>query len=73
MTADDKYKLAMQESDELLAGIREAEQAPDPISAMMRTLWAHRGNIPFATTMHEAIEEMRSPLEQRVELRASRG
>lgn len=73
MTADDKYKLAMQESDELLAGIREAEKAPDPITAMMRSMWAHRDNVPFATTMHEAIEEMRTPLEQRVELRASRG
>jgi hypothetical protein len=65
MTADEKYQLAMRESDVLLADIREAEKTSDPIRAMMASLWAHRRNIPFATTIHESIEEMRSPLEQR--------
>lgn len=65
MTADEKYVAAMRESDELLADMREAEKTSDPIRSMVASLWAHRSNVPFATTLHEAVEEMRAPLEQR--------
>jgi len=31
---------------------------------MIVDLWAHRHNVPFMTTVVEAVEEMKSPLKQ---------
>lgn len=65
MNADQKYVAAMRQSDDLLRDMREAEASADPVRSLMASIWAHRHNVPFTVTVHEAVHEMRAPIEQK--------
>ena len=62
--ADESYAAAVRESDELLTKMREAYKSHDPVRQAMADLWAQRNNIPFTTTVYEAVQEMNAPLQQ---------
>lgn len=62
---DDSYARAMNASDELIARMREASNSTDPARAIMADVWAHNHNIPFLTTVGEAVQEMKSGTNQK--------
>lgn len=62
---DAAYAAAMVESDELLKRLRDSASSTDVARAVMADVWAQRRNIPFLTTVHEAVQEMKSGLEQK--------
>lgn len=64
MTADQKYAVAMAESGDLLREMHAQELSHDTVSAMMATIWLQRHNIPFVTTVHEAVAEAHAPIAQ---------
>jgi len=64
MTADQKYAVAMATSGDLLTDMRREEFSPDPVRSMLATIWLQRNNVPFMTTVTEAVAEVRAPLEQ---------
>jgi hypothetical protein len=61
------YAKAMATSDDLLTRMRSASQSTDPFRALLADIWAQHHNVPFMTTVVEAVEEAKSPLEQRPE------
>ena len=63
--ADAAYEAAMRESDDLLAKMRAAYGSKDPVRQAMADIWAQHHNIPFMTTIHEAVQEMNAPLKQK--------
>ena len=62
---DMAYAAAMMETDEVLKHMRESAESTDAARAVMADVWAQNRNIPFLTTVIEAVEEAKSPLEQR--------
>lgn len=58
------YAVAVRESDDLLAKMRAAYSSTDPVRQAMADIWAQRHNIPFQTTITEAVQEMNAPLYQ---------
>lgn len=59
------FDRAMRESESLILQMRaevmqRAAQDTHPIRAMMADLWLQRHNVPFLTTVHETIAEMKS-------------
>lgn len=64
---DDTYARAIAVSSDLLARMRAASRSSDPARAVMADLWYQRHNVPFLTTVHEAVQEAKSPLEQKPE------
>lgn len=62
---DMAYAAAMVESDELLRRLRESADSTDAARAVMADIWAQNYNVPFLTTVTEAVQEMKSPIEQR--------
>lgn len=58
------YQRAMQVSGELLERMRNYSNGNDPARAVMADVWAQNHNIPFLTTVHEAVQEAKAPLEQ---------
>lgn len=55
------YATAMSESSDLLRRMDEASRSPDAARAVMANIWRQRNNIPFMTTVHEAVAEVNSP------------
>lgn len=64
---DVAYEAAMNESDDLLRQMREASRSSDAARAVMADIWAQHHNVPFMTTVVEAVQEMKSGLEQKSE------
>lgn len=62
---DSAYATAIRESDELLAKMRAAYASTDPVRQAMADIWAQHHNIPFMTTIHEAVQEMNAPIKQK--------
>ena len=57
---DSRYREAMMTSGDLLARMRESSTSTDPARAVMADIWAQHNNIPFMTTVYEAVQEMKS-------------
>lgn len=62
--ADESYAAAVRESDDLLAKMKAAYSSTDPVRQAMADIWAQRHNVPFQTTITEAVQEMNAPLYQ---------
>ena len=58
------YAAAMDESDHLLKMLKDSARSTDAACAVMADIWAQHRNVPFLTTVTEAVQEMKSPLEQ---------
>lgn len=62
---DDSYARAMTVSGELLTRMREASESTDAARGVMADIWAQNHNVPFMTTVLEAVQEAKAPLEQK--------
>lgn len=47
--------------DDLTNSMRAYSAGNDPVKALMSDLWQHRNNVPFVTTIYEAIQEVKLP------------
>jgi hypothetical protein len=54
------YRRAMGVSKDLLNRMREASQSKDAARAVMADVWAQAHNVPFMTTVYEAVQEAKS-------------
>lgn len=61
--AEEKYYRAMQMSSDLLRRIR-GERIHDPALMVVSDVISHRNNVPYMTTVYEAVEEVNAPLKQ---------
>jgi len=57
---DTAYMRAMDASDDLLYRIREAERETAAARAVIADVWSQAQNIPFMTTVYEAVQEAKS-------------
>ncbi len=58
------YNRAMRVTDDFISQIRQASN--HPVRAVVSDIISHADNVPFMTTIYEAVEEMKVvPLEQR--------
>lgn len=55
---DQAYAEAMNESDDLRKRLQEAGNSA--AGTIVTDVWAHRRNMPFLTTVHEAVQEAKS-------------
>jgi hypothetical protein len=62
---DMAYAAAMDESEDVLKMLRQSAQSTDAARAVMADIWAQNRNVPFLTTVTEAVQEMKSPIAQR--------
>lgn len=60
--ADLAYAAAMSESRDLLDRMQQAAKSPDAVRSLMASIWMQRHNVPFVATVHEAVQEMQSPM-----------
>lgn len=58
------YEHAMAVSNELIERMRAYSNGRDAARGIMADVWAQNHNVPFLTTVHEAVEEAKSPLAQ---------
>lgn len=58
------YDRAIAVSDELIQHMQEASRSKDAVRAVMADIWAQRKNVPFMTTVVEAVQEAKSPVVQ---------
>ncbi len=65
--ADGRYLHAMSLTEEVTVKMRETAASNDPVRALMADLWAQHHNVPFMTTVYEAVQEMKSATDQRPE------
>jgi hypothetical protein len=63
----DAYDRAMNVSGELLVKMQKYSHSTDAPRAIMADVWVHNHNIPFMTTVFEAVQEAKSPLEPKPE------
>lgn len=61
---DHAYEQAMAASDDVLNHMRRAPPSTVPARSVIADIWAQRRNVPFMATVIEAVEEMKSPLQQ---------
>ncbi len=54
------FDRAMNTSDDLIARMQEASRSTDAFRAVMADIWAQHHNIPFMTTVYEAVREMKA-------------
>lgn len=59
------YERAIGASNELIDKFEEASKSRDPIRAMFADMWLERHNVPYASTIYEAHQEMIAPLRQK--------
>jgi hypothetical protein len=52
------YRRAMEISGDLISHMREA--SGDPARTLTADIWANHDNVPFLTTVYEAVAEMRA-------------
>lgn len=65
-SATPAYDRAMSVSDDLLSKMQDySARSTDAARAVMADIWAQNRNVPFMTTVVEAVEEAKSPLEQK--------
>lgn len=61
------YREAMRVSGELLRRMGEHSTSTDAARAVMADVWAQNRNIPFLTTVYEAVQEAKSGPESQIE------
>jgi hypothetical protein len=61
------YNRAMEDSGDLIDRMRGASRSNHIGRAVTADIWAWSENIPFMTTVYEAVEEMKSPMDQKAE------
>lgn len=61
---DRAYAAVMGESDDLLKRMRENSGSTDAARAVMADVWSQHHNVPFMTTVVEAVQEAMAPLKQ---------
>ena len=54
-------QIAIIMADEITEIMRQYSNGNDPVKGLMADLWRHRNNIPFMTTVFEAIQEVKQP------------
>ncbi len=64
---DGAYARAMAVTDDLLDKMREASQSTDAARSVISDVWAQAHNVPFMTTVYEAVQEAKSGPESRRE------
>lgn len=60
MSGDVAYDRAMDASADLLFRIREAGRESDVARSLMADIWSQAQNIPFMTSVYEAVQEAKS-------------
>jgi hypothetical protein len=60
---DGAYYEAMRVSGELLKRMGDASISTDAARALMADVWAQKRNIPFLTTVYEAVQEAKSGID----------
>jgi hypothetical protein len=58
------YRRAMEVSDDLISQMRNASSLRDPGRSVVADIWKRRHNVPFMTTVYEAVAEMKSATDQ---------
>ena len=58
--SDMAFGAAMNTSDDLISRMRESSGSKDAVRAIMADIWAQHHNIPFMTTVYEAVQEMKA-------------
>lgn len=56
--AEDRYAVAVRESDDLLQKMRAAYASTDPVRQAMADIWAQRHNVPYVTSVYETVQEV---------------
>jgi len=54
------YEEAMRQSSDLIRYMRSASNSTDAARAIMADIWAQNHNVPFLTTVFEAVQEMKT-------------
>jgi hypothetical protein len=57
---DAAFNKAMRANTELISHMREASQSKDAVRGLLADIWAQHHNIPFMTTVYQAVQEMNS-------------
>lgn len=57
---DVAFNQATRENSELISHMREASGSTDAVRALMADIWAQHHNVPFLTTVYEAVREMKT-------------
>lgn len=65
--AASKYETAMEISDELHRRMMAHSTGSDPARGVMADIWSQRNNVPFMTTVVEAVAEAGAAIQQRPE------
>ena len=61
VASDASYHEAMGASDDLIQKMRESSKSSDAARTVIGHIWAKHHNIPFLTSVFEAVEEMNLP------------
>lgn len=64
---ESKYATAMKISDELRERMRSYSEGADPAKGVLADIWSQRHNVPFMTTVVEAVAEAGAAIKQRPE------
>ena len=54
------FNQATRINTELIMHMREVSGSTDAVRAIMADIWAQHNNVPFLTTVYEAVQEMKS-------------
>lgn len=55
---DPAYSKAIEMSNDLIDKMRKNQDAKNPVTALMADIWMQRHNIPYMTTVYEAVQEV---------------
>lgn len=58
--SDVAFQRAMGISNDLLNRMKETSKSKDAVRAVMADIWAQAHNVPFMTTVYEAVQEAKS-------------
>lgn len=65
--SDRAYGEAMRQGADLIMKMREYSTSSDAARAVMADIWSQHHNIPFMTTVYEAVKEMKDASTQKPE------
>ena len=57
---DAAFNQATRANSELISHMREASNSNDAARALMADIWSQHHNIPFLTTVYQAVREMKT-------------
>lgn len=61
---DVAFREAMRESSDLITRMRDNSNCNDAARAIMADVWSQHHNVPFLTTVYEAVQEAKSGPDQ---------